>query len=249
MRVIILAAGSGSRLGSITDNIPKPLVEVNGRSIIERQIDIFQNKGIKDIVIVTGAKNEKFNIKNISYVHDSEYDKHDQLGSLIAADLELSGELLITFGDILFDEHILEQILTTSSNFAVAVDLNWTKSYEKRIDNPIELAGKVLIKDGKIKEFSENLPIEKEGCLIGEFLGIIKISKSNTLILQKCLHQLQKNHKGKFHDAQSFKYAKITDFLQELIESNIDINPIFVCGKWCEIDTPKDLEIAKEQFL
>jgi len=249
MKVIILAAGSGSRLGSITENIPKPLVEINGRSIIERQIDIFQNNGISDIVIITGAKKEKFNIKNISYVYDSEYYKHDQLGSLIAAYLELSGELLITFGDILFDEHILEQILSNSSNFAIAVDLNWTKSYEKRIDNPIELAGKVLIKDEKIREFSENLPIEKEGCLIGEFLGIIKIGKLYAPILQKYLLQLKKNHKGKFHDAESFECAKITDFLQELLESNIDITPIFINGKWCEIDTLQDLEIAKEQFL
>mgnify|MGYP006965286303 CR=1 FL=1 len=58
--------------------------------------------------------------------------------------------------------NILQQILSFNSNFGVAVDLNWTKSYEKRIDNPIELAGKVLIKNKKIIEFSENLQLEHD---------------------------------------------------------------------------------------
>ena len=164
------------------------------------------------------------------------------------AESELSGDLLITFGDIIFDEDILDQILSSNSNFGVAIDLNWAKSYEKRIDNPIELAGKVLVKDGVIKQFSENLPIKKEGFLIGEFLGIIKLNNASTVILQKSLQQLKKTNNGKFHDAQSFQCAKITDILQELIEINIEINPIFVNGRWCEIDTPKDLEIARKQF-
>ena len=62
------------------------------------------------------------------------------------------------------------------------------------------------------------------------------------------MQQLKKTNNGKFHDAQSFQCAKITDILQELIEINIEINPIFVNGRWCEIDTPKDLEIARKQF-
>ena len=84
---------------------------------------------------------------------------------------------------------------------------------------------------------------------IGEFLGIIKLRNISTVILQKHLQQLRKTHKGKFHDAESFESAKITDILQELVDSGVDVNPIFVEGKWCEIDTPTDLEIARENFL
>ena len=67
--------------------------------------------------------------------------------------------------------------------------------------------------------------------------------------LKKYLNELEKNHKRKFHDAESFESAKITDILQELVDSGVDVNPIFVEGKWCEIDTPRDLEIARENFL
>ncbi len=249
MKIIFLAAGEGSRLGEETKDIPKPLVNINGKSIIERQIQLFQNNNISDIIVITGAKNEKFNLKNISYAHDSKYNLHDQMGSLLTVKEKIDGDVIILFADILFDLNILQQILSFNSNFGVAVDLNWTKSYEKRIDNPIELAGKVLIKNKKIIEFSENLPIKKEGYQIGEFLGIIKLKNPSTNIVQKCIIDLENNHKGKFHDAKSFEHSKITDFLQEMINLNIKIDPIFVNGQWCEIDTPMDLEIAREKFL
>jgi NDP-sugar pyrophosphorylase family protein len=59
---------------------------------------------------------------------------------------------------------------------------------------------------------------------------------------------LERSHEGKFHDANSLEKAKLVDILQELIDSKIEISPITISGKWCEIDTPKDLERAKEIF-
>tara|TARA_B100000029_G_C17453739_1_gene915939 strand:+ start:201 stop:950 length:750 start_codon:yes stop_codon:yes gene_type:complete len=249
MKALILAAGAGSRLNEITGGSPKSLIDINGTPLIQRQIDLLKKNNVDDIIIIRGFKANEFQLEDVTYVDDTKFDEHDQLGSLISAEAQLNDDLLITFGDIVFDENIIEQILSSESNFAAAVDLDWVKSYKKRIDNPIELAGKVLIRDGKIEKFSENLPVTKEGFLIGEFLGIIKLKKSSTIIMRKSLQDLKDNHDGKFHDAKSFQCAKITDMLQELIESEVEINPIFIKGKWCEIDTPKDLQVAREKFL
>ena len=59
---------------------------------------------------------------------------------------------------------------------------------------------------------------------------------------------LEKSHTGKFHDADSLNKAKLVDILQELIDSKIEISPLIISGKWCEIDTPMDLERAKKIF-
>jgi NDP-sugar pyrophosphorylase family protein len=59
---------------------------------------------------------------------------------------------------------------------------------------------------------------------------------------------LEKSHIGRFHDANSLEKAKLADILQELIDSKIEISFISVNGKWCEIDTPKDLERARKKF-
>ena len=248
MKAIILAAGQGSRLIKSTLGLPKPLIDINGTSLIQRQINLLQKKSISKITIIRGYKLDKFQLKNVNYVDDRKFDEHDQLGSLIAGIHEIKDDVLIIFGDILFDENIIKQMILTEEEITVAVDANWRKSYEIRSDNPIELAGKVLIKNNKILEFSENIPIKKEGFEIAEFLGLIKIKKNKTEQIKNILQELMENHKGKFHDAKSFQYAKLTDFLQELITLKFKITPVFINGNWCEIDTPMDLELARKKF-
>ena len=249
LKAIILAAGKGSRLIETTFGSPKPLIDINGISLIQRQIDVLNKKNIKKITIIRGYKLSEFQLKNVNYIDDKKFDEHDQLGSLIAGIDGIDQEIIIIFGDILFDEEIIKQMILSEESISVAVDLDWKKSYEKRHDNPIELAGKVLIKNNQILEFSEHLPIEKEGFEIAEFLGLIKIKNIATEKIRNLLKELSQNHKGKFHDAKSFQYAKLTDFLQELISLKIKITPVFINGNWCEIDTPMDLEIARKKFV
>ena len=67
MRAIILAAGSGSRLGQHTLDIPKALVDINGKSILERQISLLKKQGVDEISVVTGYKKEKHVLSNVEY--------------------------------------------------------------------------------------------------------------------------------------------------------------------------------------
>ena len=68
MRAILLAAGMGTRLRPLTLETPKPLIKVNGESIIERQIKCLKEIGIDEIIVVTGYLHEKFDCINI-YLH------------------------------------------------------------------------------------------------------------------------------------------------------------------------------------
>ena len=77
---------------------------------------------------------------------------------------------------------------------------------------------------------------------------MIKLSTNGSEILCKKYEELEKSHVGKFHDADSLEKSKLVDILQELIENKIEISPITIDGKWCEIDTPKDLERARRIF-
>jgi choline kinase len=84
---------------------------------------------------------------------------------------------------------------------------------------------------------------------IGEFIGLIKLSKNGSKQLVECYEKIQNVHKGKFHDAISLEKAKLVDILQELIENKIRVDAIPITGEWCEIDTEEDLEIAKKKFV
>ncbi len=248
MKAIIIAAGAGTRLGNITKDIPKPLVDINGKSLIERQILLLRKNNVKNIVIVTGYKKEKFIFKDIEYIHNSNFLEQEQVGSVMTARSKIIGDVLIMFGDILFDETILQQMLNSKDDIAIAIDEDWEKSYEERLDNPKSKADKVLIKNKKIIQISaKNIKIEKEN-VVGELLGIMKLSSKGSKILIEQYEKLENKHIGKFHDAISLHKAKFVDILQELLSLYNDITPISIKGKWCEIDTPDDLKRAKEKF-
>ena len=250
MRAIILAAGSGLRLGQHTKDIPKALLDLNGKSILERQISLLREYGVNEIFVVTGYQREKHVLKDIEYIFNPRYSETEQLASMMVARTKIFDDVLVIFGDIIFDSQILQQILASNDDIAIAIDLDWKKSYNERPDNPKSLADKVLINQKKIVRISaKEISSDIENQAVGEFLGVIKLSANGSRIIIKKYEELEKSCVGKFHDADSFEKAKLVDILQELIDSKIEIYSITISGKWCEIDTPMDLERARKIFL
>ena len=248
MRVIILAAGRGSRMGKLTQNIPKPLVNVNGKSIIERQLSSLKQNGILDIIIVTGPYHEKFNFKNVVYVNNLDHKKHDTLGSLMTARDYMNDEIIITYADQIFEEKIVKSMTEFTGDIGIAVDLDWEKNYVNRDQHPKSEAENVLINGNEILELRKNISECKENEKIGECPGLVKFSRKASKVFLDKYSELEISHQGKFHNAPSLEKAIISDMIQELIGSEINVEPIYVSGKWCEIDTPQDLQIARKLF-
>ena len=247
MKAVILAAGYGSRLGKETKKKPKGLLDINGTSIIERQVSLFKKNGISDIIIITGPF-EDFGIDGIKYVKDELYDEHDVLGSLMTAKMELTGEIITSYSDIIFEENILVDIIKSKEMISIPIEMDWEKAYEGRTEHPKSEADNVLLKNNEIIEIKKGIFQKDKNEKIGEFLGPIKFSAEGIKIFVSTYEKLEKNHSGIFHNAPSLKKAYLTDLLQELIDSKIRIKPIFIDGKWCEIDTQQDLENARKLF-
>ena len=147
MKAVIIAAGYGTRLGDLTKKIPKSLIDINGKSILKRQIESLQSKGITEIIIVTGPNHEKFLEKKLKYVKDNFYENHEQLGSLMEARNFFNDELLILFSDVLFDNQVISKIIDSDSDFNIAVDYDWEKNYQKSQNRCSEKLEFVLEKD------------------------------------------------------------------------------------------------------
>lgn len=248
MKAIIIAAGMGSRLGKLTNDIPKPLIEINGKSILERQISSFNRCGISEIVVITGYKSERFTIKNIKYIFNPLFAEVEQAHSFLTAREELNDDVIISFGDIIFEDKILKQILEVESDIVLGVDYGWKKSYQNRTDNPPNMSDFVAIKNKKIVKLFRKSTEFDNNTIVAEFSGLFKITSESLEKLIKIYDRLESNHRGRFHFADSLKKAKIIDILQELLENNFDIQAVNLEGKWVEIDTPNDLEIAKTVF-
>ena len=247
MKVIIIAAGNATRLGKFAEKKPKCLLEINGKSILQRQIELFKKYGIDDIIIITGP-HKKFGIDTVTYVEDINYQDHDVLGSLMAAEDFLNGKVLTCYSDVLFDEEILKQILNFNGEIGIPIDLDWEKNYLDRIQHPKSEADNVILNQKIILKIKKNISFCNSNEVIGEFLGPIIFSENGSKIFVEAYKKLRNTHNGSFHNSLSLKKAYLTDMSQELIDNNVKIDPIIIRGKWCEIDTMEDLKKAELSF-
>tara|TARA_B100000029_G_scaffold378776_1_gene373567 strand:- start:72 stop:815 length:744 start_codon:yes stop_codon:yes gene_type:complete len=247
LNAIIIAAGSGKRISKEIINTPKSLIRVNKKSIIEHQIDVLKKINVEKIIVITGPNSEKFDLKQVQYVRDDNFEQHDILGSLFEAKEHIKNDILILYSDIIFELKIIEEVIHSHSDIVIAVDMNWEEKYQDRTEHPRMEAENVLI-DNKKKIIQIKKNIQNESNCIGEFLGILKLSLNGSKIFVSKHDELVKNNTSKFHEAPSISKAYITDMLQELIDSGENIEPVFISGKWCEIDTLQDLKNAEKIF-
>ena len=248
MDAIIIAAGSGKRISEDVKDLPKSLLTVNGKPIIAYQIQALKQVGIKNIVVITGIHDEKFGIENVHYIKDHYYNEHDIMGSLMEAKDFLKNDVLVLYSDIIFELKILKQILDSKGDISIAIDMTWEKMYEGRTEHPKSEAENVqLNKAKKIIKIKKN--IKNENNDVGEFLGIVKFSPYGSGLFVKQYEELIKTHVGTFQQAPSVLKAYLTDMIQELIDSKIDVEPVIISGKWYEIDTAQDLERAQKIFI
>lgn len=246
MKIIIIGAGSGKRISKYFNRTPKSLLDINGKTILENQITLFKKNGFNDIFVITGSYKKKFNVKGINYVNDSNFHEHDILGSLMVAREYITNEVLITYSDIIFEESILLEVVRAKADIGITIDLDWEKHYRNRTEHPKSEAENVLLEDNRVLEIRKNIQYNNKK--IGEFLGIVKLSSIGSKVFVSKYEKLEKSHIGEFHTAPSLNKAYLTDMIQELIDSKIHVTPIFISGKWCEIDTLQDLKNARMLF-
>ena len=248
MKVIILAAGMGSRLMPLTNDRPKCMVKLLDDTLNERQIKIFRSYDINDITIVTGYKNEVIDMPNVNYVNNPNYETTNMNESLFCALKPSNSSVFVTYGDIVFEPKIVQQMLEITNDIRLAVRINWKEYYQNRTMHPLSEAENVLIENGRILETRKNISKALENQQIGEFLGIMMLSSEQIKILLERYSDLKKNHTGTFHSSSSLHMAYLTDMLQEMIDFGVRINPVFAEGKWFEIDTLEDIKNAEKSI-
>ena len=107
MKAIILSAGQGSRLGHLTADRPKCLIDFGGRSLLDRQLDTLAANGIGEAVVVTGFRDDQVEAAlarrvggpKVRTIYNPFFKVADNLGSLFIAKRELAGDCLVWNGD------------------------------------------------------------------------------------------------------------------------------------------------------
>ena len=247
-KALIIAAGLGSRLKKHTENLPKCMLDFGGKTLLQRQLDVYKKCGIKDVSLIRGYKKEKINYKGIKYFENTDYRNNNILNSIFYAEKVINGNIIISYSDILFDSSVVERTLDSDHDISVVVDIDWRGYYVGRKDHPISEAENVI--------FNSNNEVEKIGkintgneAVHGEFIGMIKLSNRGTEIFKEHFHRLKKIYWNKpFQRAKIFQKAYLTDYIQELVDIGIKVHCVIIESGWKEIDTVEDYKKALVGF-
>src|SRR3954471_22530291 len=129
MRAIIVAAGMGRRLAPYTDDRPKCLVEINGRSILERQLDAYRAAGVDDVIIVRGYRKESIQIPGARYFDNDAFRDNNILTSLFYAEAVMDREFLFSYSDIVFRPEVVRRAIDTEGDYSLVIDRLWHEAY------------------------------------------------------------------------------------------------------------------------
>jgi len=244
MKAIIIAAGSSSRLLPITNDKPKCLLEVAGKTIMQRQLEVLRQCGIDDIVVVRGYKKEMINYSNIKYYENTDYKNNNILRSLFYAESEMNDEFVFSYSDIIFEKSALEKLLQSQAEISLVIDIDWLSSYEGRQQHPVSEAELVKVEGNRIVKIGKDIVSPNESS--GEFIGLAKFTKKGAEILKSNYQRvINEYHSKRFQNADSVEQAYLTDMIQELIDRGYEISNVDISGGWREIDTGEDLERAR----
>lgn len=108
-----------------------------GKPLLEYQLATLRECGIDDIVLVTGYKKDALTRYSIRSYENERYDSTNMVYSLFCAESEFNDDLIICYGDIVFETRVLRALLAGDSEFAVVVDKGWQKLWELRMEDPV----------------------------------------------------------------------------------------------------------------
>lgn len=233
MKTLILAAGLGSRLAPITDNVPKSMVPVNGKPILVKQIENLLNNSVNDITVITGYKSEvieelvRNNYPFINIIKSKDYINTNNMYSAYLAKNKLYGEgFLMMNADVYYDDIVITELLKEKYVNAIVTDIG---TYN-------EESMKVTEENGRLVSISKQ--IDKEEAL-GCSIDVYKFSpKAGKAFFDKCSEYID----GK-KELKLWSEVALNDILNE-----VDFIACPLKGRWVEIDNHEDLAMATNLF-
>ncbi|MBU0732204.1 phosphocholine cytidylyltransferase family protein [Patescibacteria group bacterium] len=240
MQTIILAAGQGTRLAPLCDEIPKTLLALDDKTILEHIFNVCVNCGLYDFSIVTGHGHQAVDTFLTDYliqrpdirtelIYNGEYLKKGNIYSYyMTKEIFHDDDHVIINSDTIFHQSILEDLLNHPEKNVMAIDDEKELSEEEM---------KVLLCDqGKINKIHKSID---PGEAKGEYIGLMKLGREYASQIEEGLEKTMSEDDSLYYE----------DGLQKAIDLGLTIHPLSTKGRPAmEVDTHNDLVDAKEMI-
>jgi choline kinase len=234
MKAIILSAGQGSRLGHMVDDRPKCLIDFNGRTLLDRQLDTLAANGVDEAVVVTGFHDElieqaiaaRSGGPAVRTVFNPFYKVADNTGSLYLAREALSGDCLVWNGDTLVSEALMQRVVENARE-GICVTIDRKDAYDA--DDM-----KVIEEGGRLRAIGKRI---SEG-VNAESIGLLAFRGGGAERFREAIERAMRTSEG-----TTIWYLRVIHHLAQ----NGEVWTLDIAGEeWGEVDFPEDVERARE---
>ena len=238
-RAIILAASRGSEMGDLTAEMPKTMVPIGGTPLLHRLVAQFRASDIRHVVVVRGYAAEKVHASDVQFVENDEFESTGELLSLHKAKEHLQGEIIISFGDILFRKHILNNLLAEEHDIVLAVDAAWEHRHPSGgyVDYVSATRPYSLRYDQKEAFLTGIGPKLDRTGIQGEWIGLIKTNARGSSAIKAALTELSTR--------PDFRKLRFDDLFNYLLGKQERVQVLYIRGQWLDVDNLDDLTRAQ----
>ena len=239
MKAIILSAGQGSRLGHMTDDRPKCLIEFGGRTLLDRQLDTLDANGVDEAVVVTGFHDELVNAAierrraagqgpRVRTVFNPFFKVADNLGSLFLVRDELDGNCLVWNGDTLVSNVLMARVVGNNGQDGICVTVDRKPAYDED--------DMKVIRDednGRLRAIGKRI---EEG-VNAESIGLLAFRGDGGPRFREAIEKAMRTAEG-----TTIWYLRVIHHLAQ----NGDVWTLDISGEeWGEVDFPEDVGRAE----
>ena len=234
MKGVILAAGRGRRMGNLTDDRPKCLVTVAGKTLLERQLTAMRTAGIDDIAVVTGYRREVIEPLVPKTFFNPRWSESNMVVSLTCAREWLSTDrCVISYSDIFYDPLAISALAASQDDLCMTFDQNWLQQWSQRFSDPLSDAETFKIDtQDRVTEIGGRPTSVSD--VQGQYMGLLGFTPPGWATTEKYLAA---------HTPEEVDKLDMTKLLSGLIATGGSVKGVPFQGIWGEIDSAEDLAL------
>jgi phosphoenolpyruvate phosphomutase len=237
---------------NISEDIPFSMLDINGKPLLQRQVEVLNKCKIYSINAVVGYKKEEVGVDGVKLIHNSDYSNTGTLYSIMCALNNISEKTIICYGDVIFDHVILNRIMESKEDITILIDNSYDpKNVVKNKRRELVVAEVATLNAKRSLHSNELRRIEKIGSDLNptqcqfEFPGIVFLSKKGVEIVKNIYNSsLEKYREKSFYSVDKFEFALFSDLLQEIINSDFPVYGMEANSGWLEIHSFGDYKLA-----
>ncbi len=228
-------------MSGLTEEQPKCLVEIAGKPLLYWQLEALRDAGIREPAVVCGYRSEMIAAladrapAKFTVLLNPRWSETNMLSTLFcAAGWADGGECVVSYSDIVYPAAHVAALTGARQPLSITYDTWWEELWRLRQESPLDDAETFRARDGLLEEIGGK-PQHLEQ-VQGQYMGLIKITPEGWRIMNR-----EKEILGELVNK-----TDMTGFIRRLLAKNIPVGAVAVTGRWCEVDSARDLELYSQ---